>query len=108
VQAVCAILGQNNDNPVKYSGKTVFVKSTDDKIMLLTMAQFELRLIQDRTRAGLEAARDRGRTGGRLWIEIEETKVLAAKSCRPINRSRSTSSVKPCGFPGPPTIASYS
>ena len=31
------ILGQNNDNPVKYSGKTVLVKSTDDKIMLLTM-----------------------------------------------------------------------
>jgi hypothetical protein len=31
------ILGQNNDNPVKYSGKTILVKSADDKIMLLTM-----------------------------------------------------------------------
>ena len=31
------ILGQNNDNPVKYSGHNVLVKSTDDKIMLLTM-----------------------------------------------------------------------
>ena len=31
------ILGQNNDNPTKYSGKTVLVKSTDEKIMLLTM-----------------------------------------------------------------------
>jgi hypothetical protein len=31
------ILGQNNDNPIKYSGKTILVKSVDDKIMLLTM-----------------------------------------------------------------------
>jgi hypothetical protein len=31
------ILGQNNDNPVKYSGKTTLVKSVDDKIMILTM-----------------------------------------------------------------------
>lgn len=31
------VLGQNNDNPTKYTGKTVLVKSTDDKIMLLTI-----------------------------------------------------------------------
>jgi hypothetical protein len=31
------ILGQNNDNPVKYSGKTTLVKSVDDKIMILTI-----------------------------------------------------------------------
>jgi hypothetical protein len=31
------IIGQNNDNPVKYSGSAVLVKSVDDKIMLLTM-----------------------------------------------------------------------
>ena len=31
------ILGQNNDNPVKYSGANTVVKSTDDNIMLLTM-----------------------------------------------------------------------
>ena len=31
------ILGQNNDNPVKYSGANILVKSVDDKIMLLTM-----------------------------------------------------------------------
>ncbi len=31
------IIGQNNDNPVKYSGSTVLVKSVDDRIMLLTM-----------------------------------------------------------------------
>jgi DNA invertase Pin-like site-specific DNA recombinase len=43
------------------------------------LAQFERRLIQERTRAGLEAARARGRTGGRPRIEIEEAKVLAAQ-----------------------------
>jgi hypothetical protein len=31
------LLGENNDNPVKYSGKTTLVKSVDDKIMILTM-----------------------------------------------------------------------
>ena len=31
------ILGQNNDNPIKYSGATTLVKSADDNIMLLTM-----------------------------------------------------------------------
>lgn len=30
-------LGQNNDNPVKYSGASVLVKSLDDKVMLLTI-----------------------------------------------------------------------
>jgi len=31
------ILGQNNDNPTKYSGNNVLVKSLDDKIMILAM-----------------------------------------------------------------------
>ena len=31
------ILGQNNDNPVRYSGNNVLVKSVDDKMMVLTM-----------------------------------------------------------------------
>jgi hypothetical protein len=31
------ILGENNDNPVKYSGHNTLVKSSDDKIMILTM-----------------------------------------------------------------------
>ena len=43
------------------------------------LAQFERRLIQERTRAGLAAARARGRTGGRPKIEIGEIKVLAAQ-----------------------------
>ena len=43
------------------------------------LAQFERRLIQERTRAGLAAARARGRTGGRPPIEIDEAKVLAVQ-----------------------------
>lgn len=31
------VLGQNNDNPVKYSGEVTLVKSTDDKIMIIAM-----------------------------------------------------------------------
>ena len=44
-----------------------------------SLAQFERRLIQERTRAGLEAARSRGRHGGRKKIESTNPKVLMAK-----------------------------
>lgn len=44
-----------------------------------SMAQFERRLIQERTNAGLAAARARGRRGGRPKLDIEDTKVQAAK-----------------------------
>ena len=43
------------------------------------LAQFERRLIQERTKAGLAAARARGRCGGRPPISMNEAKVLAAK-----------------------------
>ena len=43
------------------------------------MAQFERRLIQERTKAGLKAARARGRIGGRKAIQKDNAKVLAAK-----------------------------
>ena len=46
------------------------------------LAQFERRLIQERTRAGLEAARARGRTGGRPRIELNKARVLAAQKLR--------------------------
>jgi DNA invertase Pin-like site-specific DNA recombinase len=39
------------------------------------MAQFERRLIQERTQAGLSAARARGRKGGR----VDASKIQAAK-----------------------------
>jgi DNA invertase Pin-like site-specific DNA recombinase len=45
-----------------------------------SLAQFERRLIQERTRAGLEAARARGRKGGRRRIESSNPKVQMAKN----------------------------
>ena len=43
------------------------------------MAHFERRLIQERTDAGLKAARARGRRGGRPKIDKDGKKVQAAK-----------------------------
>ena len=44
-----------------------------------SLAQFERRLIQERTKAGLAAARARGRLGGRKKIASNNPKVLMAK-----------------------------
>lgn len=44
-----------------------------------SLAQFERRLIQERTQAGLSAARARGRLGGRRAILPSDPKVRAAK-----------------------------
>ncbi|ARM30950.1 recombinase family protein [Prosthecochloris sp. HL-130-GSB] len=44
-----------------------------------TLAQFERRLIQERTQAGLKAARARGRKGGRPKISPNDPKVKMAK-----------------------------
>ena len=44
-----------------------------------SMAQFERRLIQERTQAGLASARARGRTGGRPGIKSDDSKVQAVK-----------------------------
>jgi len=44
-----------------------------------TLAQFERRQIQDRTKAGLEAARSRGRSGGRPSLSPNNPKVVMAK-----------------------------
>ena len=66
------------------------------------LAQFERRLIQERTKAGLEAARARGRNGGRPKVTAAETKVVLAKKlhaeksleideiCKTLRLSRST------------------
>lgn len=45
-----------------------------------SLAQFERRLIQERTKAGLDAARARGRVGGRKKIESTNPKVVMAKN----------------------------
>ena len=48
--------------------------------MFSSLAQFERRLIQERTHAGLSAARARGRVGGRKPIAAGDSRVLVAKS----------------------------
>jgi len=66
------------------------------------LAQFERRLIQERTRAGLEAARARGRKGGRKPLDPKDPRVQMAQTmykdksmplndvCKTLGISRST------------------
>src|SRR5499433_930151 len=66
------------------------------------LAEFERNLIKERTMAGLEAARARGRKGGRPPLDTSSRKVAAAKKlyrdktnsipeiCRMLNISRAT------------------
>lgn len=44
-----------------------------------SLAQFERRLIQERTKVGLEAARARGKLGGRKPISSNDPKIITAK-----------------------------
>jgi len=44
-----------------------------------SLAQFERWLIQERTKAGLESARARGRFGGRKPIAVDDPRVQTAK-----------------------------
>lgn len=67
-----------------------------------SLAQFERRLTQERTRAGLNAARARGKKGGRKPITIDDPRVSMAKTlyenkkvevktiCKQMKISRST------------------
>ena len=48
--------------------------------MFASLAQFERRLIQERTRAGLESARARGRLGGRRPIPANDPRVQTART----------------------------
>ena len=48
--------------------------------MFSSLAQFERRLIQERTHAGLTAARSRGRVGGRKPISVSNPRVQVAKN----------------------------
>ncbi|WP_150467638.1 recombinase family protein [Francisella sp. SYW-9] len=44
-----------------------------------SLSQFERRLIQERTRIGLDAARARGRKGGRKPLDSKDPRILTAK-----------------------------
>ncbi|MEM7516026.1 MAG: recombinase family protein [Planctomycetota bacterium] len=57
------------------------------------LAQFERRLIQERTRAGLDAARARGRVGGRPRIDSTDPRVATART---LHRDRSLSIEEIC------------
>jgi DNA invertase Pin-like site-specific DNA recombinase len=61
--------------------------------MFSALAQFERRLIQERTRAGLAAARARGRKGGRPPLDPSEPRVVLA---RKLFRDKSNSIVDIC------------
>ena len=50
--------------------------------LFAALAQFERQLIRERTRAGLQAARARGRTGGRKPLRRDDPKVIAARRMR--------------------------
>ena len=57
----------------KASGELVFH-------IFSALAQLERRLIQERTRAGLTAARARGRRGGRPALDPQDPRVQMAKA----------------------------
>ena len=57
------------------------------------LAQFERRLIQERTKAGLSAARARGKTGGRKAIQPTDPRVVTA---REMHKNKAISIKKIC------------
>ena len=75
------------------------------------LAQLERRLIQERTKAGLEAARARGRKGGRKPLDADDPKVQMAKTmhrdkgmriadiCKTLKISRTTFGIWKRGSP---------
>lgn len=88
-------LGDGVINTTTASGELVFN-------IFSSLAQFERRLNQERTRAGLSAARARGKTGGRKPITADNPRVKMAKKlyedrgleinviCKQMQISRST------------------
>ena len=62
-----------------------------------SLAQFERRLIQERTHAGLAAARARGRLGGRKPIRADDPRVVTAKR---LHKDRSLSIDQICATLG--------
>ena len=69
-----------------------------------SLAQFELRLIQERTTGRQAAARARGRLGGRKPIRPDDPKVVSAKQLR---KERSLSIDQICETLGIPMSTFY-
>ncbi|WP_406493133.1 recombinase family protein [Streptomyces sp. NBC_00846] len=55
--------------------------------IIAAMAEFERSLIKDRTRAGLEAAKAQGRTGGRPSV-VDEDVLTVARARKAKGRER--------------------
>src|SRR3954470_1463415 len=89
------LLGHSEADTTSPSGELIFH-------IFFALAQFERRLIQERTRARLASARARGRLGGRPRVDLDEAKVRAARRlhddhtlsiddiCKTLNISKST------------------
>ena len=69
-----------------------------------SLAQFDRRLIQERTTAGLAAARAQGRLGGRKPIRVDDPKVVTAKR---LHKDRSLSIDQICETLGIPRATFY-
>jgi DNA invertase Pin-like site-specific DNA recombinase len=65
-------LGDGGIDTTSASGELIFN-------VFASLAQFERRLIAERTKAGLQAARARGRLGGRKPISVNDPRVQTAK-----------------------------
>jgi DNA invertase Pin-like site-specific DNA recombinase len=56
--------------------------------LIAMLAEFEHNLISERTKAGLEAARARGRTGGRPKLKADAIKIAIAKQLHASNNTK--------------------
>lgn len=81
-----ALIEELNDRGVAFrslSDGAIDTTSASGKLVFgifAALAEFERHLIQERTKAGLAAARARGRLGGRRKIEAEDPRVITAKA----------------------------
>lgn len=58
--------------------------------LIAMLAEFEHNLISERTKAGLEAARARGRKGGRPKLKADDIKITIAKQLHASNSTKIT------------------
>jgi DNA invertase Pin-like site-specific DNA recombinase len=56
--------------------------------LIALLAEFEHNIISERTKAGLEAARARGRTGGRPKLKADAVKIAIAKQLHASNSTK--------------------
>ena len=56
--------------------------------LIAMLAEFEHNLISERTKAGLDAARARGRTGGRPKLKTDDIKIAIAKQLHASNSTK--------------------